>query len=135
MHYVGTRASQTNPLRSVPLFRPAASVFGPTLRHKIETRLFIARRDIGRAGEYLPIAYSTLGRANAMKHMRLHWQAKAFRQINQTRAELRAARKALVAAEAALLGGIYPLLAAEQSQMPPSSASKAPCLMTCSWTG
>ncbi len=35
--------------------------------------------------------------------MRRHWQAQAFRQINTARAQLRAARKALVAAEAAML--------------------------------
>ena len=43
--------------------------------------------------------------------MRRHWQAKAFRNINVNRAELRKARKALIAAEAAMLA-FTPALAA-----------------------
>ena len=35
--------------------------------------------------------------------MKRHWQAKAFRQINVARAQLRAAHKALVVAEAVML--------------------------------
>ena len=105
MRYVGLRnpRAETNPLRSIPLLRPASAVFGPTLRQKIEARLFIARRDLKSAEVYLPIAYAALGRANRSRGRRRFWQREAFQMINRTRAELHAARKALAAAEMELL--------------------------------
>ena len=62
------------------------------------------RRDVAILKEATAYRYSVLGQANKVRGpMRRHWQAKAFRAINAHRAELRAARKALVAAEAAML--------------------------------
>ena len=49
-------------------------------------------------------ACKTLGDANRMRSpMRRFWQAKAFREINSIRAQLRAARKELAVAQLAML--------------------------------
>ena len=112
MRYVGTRASETNPLRSIPLIRPATVVMGHTEAFKADWALQIARRDVAILNEATAYRYSVLGQANRVRGpMRRHWQAKAFRAINLHRAELRAARKALVAAEAAMLA-FAPVVAA-----------------------
>lgn len=106
MHYVGTRhpLAAYNPLRSMPLIRPAHEVFGHTERFKADWALQIARRDVGIYEQALAHCYVVLGQANKVRGpMRRHWQSKAFRNINSTRGSLRAARKALVAAEAAML--------------------------------
>ena len=56
--------------------------------------------------------YAALGQANKVRGpLRRHWQAKAFRAINAHRAELRAARKALVVAKAEMLQFTLPLAA------------------------
>ena len=104
MRYVGTRTSETNPLRSIPLIRPAAATIGYSDAFKADWALQIARRDVAILKEATAYRYAVLGQANKVRGpMRRHWQAKAFRAINLHRAELRAARKALVAAEAAML--------------------------------
>ena len=112
MRYVGHRASETNPLRSIPLFRPASQVLGWTA---LEKATFILERDRG-AVESLEARYANactaLGEANRLRNpMRRHWQATAFRSINSARAQLRQARKALIAAEAAMLQLSLPLAA------------------------
>ena len=96
--------ARTNPLRSIPFMRPAAVVFGPTNREKAEWALTIARRDVPLLERKVWVYCAALGNANRVRGpMRRHWQANAFRQINSARAQLRAARKALAAAEAAML--------------------------------
>ena len=112
MRYVGTRASETNPLRSIPLVRPAATVMGHSDASKADWALQIARRDVAALEGGTAYRYAVLGQANKVRgYMRRHWQAKAFRAINVHRAQLRAARKALVAAEAAMLA-FAPVVAA-----------------------
>ncbi len=104
MRYVGTRASETNPFRSIPMIRSIHEVFGPSNAFAADWALQIARRDVAILEKATSYRYSVLGQANKVRGpMRRHWQAKAFRAINAHRAELRAARKALVAAEAAML--------------------------------
>ncbi len=104
MRYVGTRASETNPLRSIPLIRPAAVVFGHSDRFNAEWTLSNARRDVAILEEATAYRYAALGKANQVRGaMRRYHQAQAFRHINTHRAELRRARKALAAAEAAML--------------------------------
>ena len=107
MRYAGIRLdprANSNPLRSLSLYRPAAQVMGWTAQQKAE---FCVKRDrtaLDRATTYLPIAYAGLGKANRVKGpMRRRYQADAFRRINQARANVSAARKALAASEAALL--------------------------------
>ena len=104
MHYVGRRASETNPLRSIPLFRPASAVFRTTTpRQGAEWALQVARQELSQAEGYYSYARTALGKANrtraAVRHAR---QAHAFRTLNTARAELRAARAKLAKAEAAL---------------------------------
>ena len=102
--------ARTNPLRSIPFMRPAAAVLGITDQAKAEWALMIARRDVPLLEECYAFYCAALGSANKLRGpMRRHWQAKAFRQINSARAQLRAARKALVAAEAAMLQFALPL--------------------------
>ena len=104
MRYVGTRASETNPLRSIPLIRPVSAVFGHTDAFAVDWALQIARRDMAALEGGTAFRYAALGQANKVRGpMRRYWQAKAFRAINTHRAQLRAARRALVAAETAML--------------------------------
>ena len=96
--------ARTSPLRSIPLIRPAGATFRMSDQDKAEWALQIARRDVPAMEKRYAVYCAALGAANRMRgHMRRHWQAQAFRQINAARAQLRAARKALVAAEAAML--------------------------------
>ena len=106
MRYVGTRhpLAAANPLRSIPLIRPAGATFRMSDQDKAEWALQIARRDVPAAEKRYAVYCAALGAANRMRGpMRRHWQAQAFHQINSARAQLRAARKALVTAEAAML--------------------------------
>jgi hypothetical protein len=106
MHYVGPRhpLATYSPLRSVPLIRSAHEVFGHTEQFQADWALQIARRDVGIYEKSLTHCYTVLGQANRVRGpMRRHWQSKAFSSINGTRTDLRAARKALVVAEAAML--------------------------------
>ena len=96
--------ARTNPLRSISLPRPAAHVLGSTAQRHAEWAIAIVRRDIPLLEQRYAVYCRALGAANRMKGaMRRHWQAQAFRQINSARAQLRAARKALVVAETAML--------------------------------
>ena len=96
--------ARTSPLRSLPLIRPAGATFRMSDQAKAEWALQIARRDIPAAEKRYAVYCAALGSSNRMRGpMKRHWQAQAFRQINSARAQLRAARKALIAAEAAML--------------------------------
>ena len=93
-----------SPLRSLPLIRPATGIVARSDQSKAEWALTIARRDLPLLEKKFAVYCAALGQANRMRGpMKRHWQAQAFRQINTTRAQLRAARKALVAAETAML--------------------------------
>jgi hypothetical protein len=96
--------ARANTLRSIPLIRSVHEVFGHTEQFQADWALQIARRDVGIYEQGLAHCYVVLGQANKVRGpMRRHWQAKAFRNINSTRVSLRAARKALIVAEAAML--------------------------------
>ncbi len=102
--------ARTNPLRSIPFIRPAATVLGITDQARAEWALMIARRDVPLLEAGYTMYCAALGSANRLKGpMRRHWQAKGFWRINSSRTQLRAARKALVAAEAAMLQFALPL--------------------------
>ena len=102
--------ARTSPLRSIPLIRPAASVLGVSDQFRAEWALQIARRDVPLLEARYAVYCAALGDVNRLRGpMRRHWQSKAFRQVNSARAQLRAARKALVAAEAAMLQFTLPL--------------------------
>ena len=106
MHYAGTRHSlaTADPLRSIALFRPAAGAIGRSARQDAEWALAVAHRDVPALEQRYAVYCAALGHANRMRGpMRRHWQAQAFRQISAARAQLRAARKAPVAAETAML--------------------------------
>ncbi len=106
MHYVGSRhpLARTNPLRSIPLFRSPSGIVTRSDQSKAEWALAIARRDVPALEQRFAAYCAALGQANRMRGpMKRHWQAQAFRQINAARAQLRTARKALVAAETAML--------------------------------
>ena len=109
-HQTSNPLARTNPLRSISFARPAAAVLGITDQARAEWALMITRRDVPLLEQRYAVYCAALGSANRLKGpMRRHWQAKAFRQINSARAQLRAARKALVAAEAAMLQFALPL--------------------------
>ena len=96
--------ARTSPLRSIPVIRPAGATFRMSDQAKAEWALQIACRDVPALEKRYAVYCAALGGANRLRGpMRRHWQAKALRQINAARAQLRAARKALVAAEAAML--------------------------------
>ena len=65
----------------------------------------MAQRNVQLLEQALPGTYAALGRANALKapYARLRYKREAFQRINRTRAQLRAARKALAAVAAELL--------------------------------
>jgi hypothetical protein len=109
MRYVDTRASEASPLCSVPMFRPASAV--PALAKAQWTALDQANCDLAIAQRDLPgcersYAYTreVLGNANRRRGpMRRYWQGQAFRALNAARAALRRVRKALAAAQLAVL--------------------------------
>jgi hypothetical protein len=92
-----------SPLRSMPLFKPVERVMGWSEAQKVAFTLDRARAAVDSLVKRYASDCAALGECNRVKHpnMRRQWQAKAMRQINQTRASLRAARAALVAAELA----------------------------------
>ena len=96
--------ARTNPLRSIPLIRPASHVLGWT---ELEKATFILERDrlaVTALEQRYAAACASLGAANRVRGpMRRQWQGKAFRSINSARAQLRQVRVALVAAELAML--------------------------------
>ena len=93
MHYIGHRTSETNPLRSLPLFVPATRMFGPS-------PLFVAQTLLRQAERALPVyradllaAHTKLSRANrcdAPAYRRV-LQRDAMRAINMARRVLRGA--------------------------------------------
>jgi hypothetical protein len=106
MRYVGTRnpRAEHNPLRSIPLFRPAAQVLGHTPLQRLMIQAAAARASIELSTDHYLSACQSLGRANKLKgYKRCRYTGEAFRWINRARANLRKARKELQAAEAAML--------------------------------
>lgn len=103
MYYVGRRASETQPLRSLPLYTPAAYVLGVSPLFAAESNLKSARDNLACVEGSYPAACAGLGRANKVRGpMRKLHVAKAFRSINAARAAIRRCRKAIAAAEIAL---------------------------------
>ena len=106
MHYAGTRnpRAETNPLRSIPLFRPADQVLRKyTPRQLIEWDLAIARRDLPAVEAGFATACRVLGDANRSRAtLRRGRQAKAMRLVNEARARLRTTRAKLAKALGAL---------------------------------
>jgi hypothetical protein len=71
---------------------------------KAEWALAITVRDLPICEKGFACACEVLGQVNSVRGpMRRFWQAKAFRDINSARAEIRAARKALAVAQVAML--------------------------------
>ncbi len=92
--------ARTSPLRSVPMFRTVASVFGPSPRFAAETMLASAIGGVAAMTDGYREACSALGRANAAPLLfRRTRKAGAMRSINVMRARLRAARRKLVEAQ------------------------------------
>ena len=102
MNYVGTRASDTNPLRSIPLLRPARAVFGwtPVEAARIVLQQIEQGLPVHRAR--LQQAHAMLGRANRCCYagQRRMNQAAAMREINACRRALLNAHRKLDAARA-----------------------------------
>ena len=89
--------------------RPASDVLAWTEAQKAAFALATAQADVASLAERYTAACASLGRANRTKgDMRRFWQAKAFRQINATRKQMREAAAALAAAMA------NPALASDQ---------------------
>ena len=93
-----------SPLRSIPLFRPAAQVLGSTPQQRLMAQASAAKTAIDLSSDHYRAACQSLGRANKLKgYARRRYQGEAFRWINRARANLRKARKDLEAARTALL--------------------------------
>jgi hypothetical protein len=106
MRYVGSRhpLAAHNPLRSVPMFRTRAEVFGPTQEESLRIQLAQELLYLPDLIEGVAYACKALGDANRMKKpMRRFWQGKAMRGINAERARVRACRKAIATLQAQLL--------------------------------
>ena len=94
----------TNTLRAIPTFRPAALVFGPSAMDRLigDLRVALDRRD-GYSPAYAQ-ACAKLAWANGSRaEYRRANQRDAMRAINVARAAIRARAKAVVIARAALL--------------------------------
>ena len=94
----------TNTLRSIPTYRPAGVVFGPSATDRLigDLRRALDSRP-GYADMYVA-ARAKLGQANRTKpQWRRANQADALRHLNVVRAAIRANAKAIVAARTALL--------------------------------
>ena len=95
--------ARTSPLRSIPLYQAPGRIVPMTDLAKAEWALAIAVRDPPIFEQRYAVACAALGDANRMRgSMRRYWQAKAFRSINAARAQLRAGRRALEAAQTAV---------------------------------
>jgi hypothetical protein len=99
-HSSNPRAA-TNPLASIPLFRPRETVLGWTDAQKATWALQRDTNNLAVAEAAYAHACTQLGVANRRKSMRRTHVANAFRYINARRAILRAARKALAASQVA----------------------------------
>ena len=109
--------AQLNTLRSLPLHRPVAAVFGPSALSRAIGDYRVAR-DACDFSVALSRAYAELGRSNRVRpeHRRAR-RAAAFRAINALRADQRAAWARRDRAEAALLaaGGTAAAVDAEDA--------------------
>ena len=95
-------AAFTQPGRALPLYRPAASVFGPSPLD-VATGAYRAARDACNYEHLLTAAYAALGRANrTCPENRKQARRTAFQGINAVRARQRVACAGRDAAEAAL---------------------------------
>ena len=94
----------TSTLRSIPTFRSAALVFGPSTTDRLLGDLRRALDSRPGYAEMYAAACAKLGQANRTK---LQWrranQADALRRLNGVRAAIRANAKAIAAARTALL--------------------------------
>jgi hypothetical protein len=79
--------------------RPASTVLGWTAAHSAGWCVQRDTAGLAAAEAAYAEACRELGRANAARHMRRQRKATAFRLINTRRAQLRAARKALVGSQ------------------------------------
>ena len=82
MHYVGSRhpLAAANPIRSLPLIRPAGATFRMSDQAKAEWALQIARRDVPVLEKRYAVYCAALGAANRMRDpMRRHWQRRSGR--------------------------------------------------------
>ncbi len=74
-YQASTDLARRNTLRSIPLIRPAAVVYGHDAAFRADWALQIARRDLAIHEAYLPHAYAALGSANKVRGpMRRTWQ-------------------------------------------------------------
>ena len=102
MHYIGHRASDTNPLRSIPLLRPAHAVIGWTPLEQARAQLDRAERIVPIVRANLRSAHAELGHANRRRTLILRraLQASAMRCINDARRALLDTHRKLDAARA-----------------------------------
>jgi hypothetical protein len=106
MRYVGSRhpLAAHNPLRSVPMSRTRAEVFGPTKEESLRIQLAQELSYLPDLIEGVAYACKALGDASRMKKpMRRFWQGRAMRGINAERSRVRACRKAIATLQAQLL--------------------------------
>jgi hypothetical protein len=104
IYATANRSKPCNPMSGKPLVRPAHQVFGYTAQQKAEWALAIAVRDIAAIERHYTACCAELGKANACRpSQRAAAKSSAFRLINRARAQRRAAVKALIAAQAAVL--------------------------------
>ena len=112
MHYVGTRnpRAEHNPLRSLPLLRPASVIARPSANNLRVGELRRALYAVDGWARAYAAARADLGRANrsAPQYRRAN-QAGAMRKLNQVRAAMRANLRTITQSEIALLAaGVAP---------------------------
>jgi hypothetical protein len=94
-----------NPMRQLPLYRTVESVFGPSPRVRAEAELRIATNALAAEQAVHAEERRALGEANRRPMTtRRWWQGQALRALNHRRARIRAARRRLDAARAAVDG-------------------------------
>ena len=97
--------ARTNPLRSIPFLRAPEHVLRSVRSplYLAEWELNLALPGVASTEKQFAYARQQLGEANRPRIARRTFQAQAMRFLNQSRAKLRAARKRLAAAQAAVL--------------------------------
>lgn len=109
MRYAGTRRSEHNPLRSLPLLKSVSAVFGPDATDRLVAELRDALSYCsGWEREYAK-ACAALGKANkTAAQWRKSNQRTAMRALNTTRAAMRANLRKVATLEAELLALAVP---------------------------
>ena len=106
MRYVGTRnpRAEHNPLRSIPLFRPASILSRPSETDEMVGALRRALYAVAGLQRAYAAARAALGRANGStrEYRRLN-QADAMRKLNAVRKQMRANYRLIADSEAELL--------------------------------